>query len=808
MKNPLKLVTVAALLTITCVASLVSPGSRVDAGQGEPAAGTADAFESGLAIYAKQCAVCHGEKGEGVEGKYEKPLGGERTLAWLTRRVERTMPEADPDECVGEDAAAVSAYLYESFYSPEARAAQRRLPARSLQRLTVEQHRQTLADLIASFREQPKTTDQHGLWVQYYPSRGMRKNPLAERVEPVADAVFKPEHPMYDKFDKKGHSVRWSGSLLAPETGEYEIIVHSDHAIRLWLNDGKALGGGISNEITDTKSVALLDGWLQSEGKTEFRAKTFLLAGRAYPIMLEFSAHTQGVGNKDWHKDQAAKNSYLSLRWVAPGGVEQVIPEKHLKPQKMPEVFIAANPFPPDDASMGFISGAGVSEAWLSAATEAAIHAAGGVVGQIDTLAKTKPKSKDRRDKIIAFCERFVSRAFRRPLNQEETQRHVMQYFSAGQDIEQAVKRVVLAALLSPRFLYPQAGVSAPDAYDAASALALAMWDSLPDQALREAATKGGLVTPQQIEQHARRMLKDPRAKAKLMRFFHHWLELERAEYADKDSTLFPEFDEQLLADLRTSLDLFLEHTVFSERSDYRELLLADYLYVNDRLAEVYGVDRGEDTAPGFTRVKVPADRRSGVITHPYLLTAFAYHNSTSPIHRGVFLTRNIIGRPLNPPPNAIAFEGADFDPDLTMREKVTAFTRDSACMACHETINPLGFSLENYDSLGRWRTRENDKPINAESDFTGDDGKTMRLKGARDVANYAIQSKAAHRAFVRLLFQHIAQRDPSALSPKTLDQLTTHFETNGYQIQDLFIQIAVENTGHRLKSQPQDDSP
>lgn len=806
MKHLLRLVSAAGLLTLACVVSL----AMAEGDGQQPAATPADTLlERGSAIYTKQCLECHGDKGQGVEGAYEKPLAGDRTLAWLTRRVERTMPEGAADQCVGEDAAAVSAYLYKTFYAVDSQLHSK--PQRSLQRLTVEQHRQTLADLIGSFRQAVPMSEDRGLWTQVYPGRGMKKKdkPLSEQVDPVLDVKYTPEHPLYDQFHELGHSVRWSGSLLAAESGTYEIVVKTDTAMRLWLNNGQAVGGGISNEITDTKDIVFLDGWLQSDEKTEFRKKIFLIAGRAYPLMLEFSAHNQGVGNKnDQAKQQAKNSSYISLRWVPPGGVEQVIPQRHLWPKRAAEVFVASQPFPPDDASMGFISGAEVSGAWLDAATRAAVDTSGHVLKHFNALAQSSAKAPDRREKAIGFCEAFVSRAFRRPLSEDEKHRHVRMYFEPEGEIESAVKRVVLAALLSPKFLYPQANTTVADEHDVASALALAMWDSLPDQALRDAAEKGRLQDRSQIETHTRRMLQDPRAKAKLMRFFHHWLELERAEHVDKDKKLFPEFDQQLLADLRTSLDLTLEHIVFSDASDYRELLLADDLYVNERIAEVYSIDRGESNDKGFVLTPVSSDRRSGVITHPYLLTAFAYHNSTSPIHRGVFLTRNIIGRPLNPPPNAIAFDDAEFNPHLSMREKVTAFTRDSACMACHETINPLGFSLEHYDSLGRWRTMENNKPINAESDFMGDDGETLRLKGARDVAAYAVASEAAHRAFVRLLFQHSLQRDPSALSPETLDRLTAGFQASGFHIRELFVQIAVEAANHRLELQKPKGTP
>src|SRR5690606_38978716 len=112
----------------------------------------------------------------------------------------------------------------------------------------------------------------------------------------------------------------------------------------------------------------------------------------------------------------------------------------------------------------------------------------------------------------------------------------------------------------------------------------------------------------------------------------------------------------------------------------------------------------------------------------PYLLASFSYQKSTSPIHRGVFLTRNIVGRALKPPPIATVFNDAEFDPHLTMREKVSQLTSSKSCQSCHSFINPLGFSLEHYDAIGRFRTEENKTPINSISDYVTDEGKTIRF--------------------------------------------------------------------------------
>jgi len=170
------------------------------------------------------------------------------------------------------------------------------------------------------------------------------------------------------------------------------------------------------------------------------------------------------------------------------------------------------------------------------------------------------------------------------------------------------------------------------------------------------------------IPDQAQRMVGDERTRLKMRAFFEHWLEMDERDLA-KDKTLYPAFDETAIADLRRSLEFFVEGVLWGETPDYRELLTADYLLLNGRLQQVYHRPDA-DPNQAYTRVVENDSKRSGVLTHPYLLSSFAYHNNTSPIHRGVFLTRNIVGRHLKPPPNAVAFKDSEFDPSLTMRER------------------------------------------------------------------------------------------------------------------------------------------
>jgi len=295
-------------------------------------------------------------------------------------------------------------------------------------------------------------------------------------------------------------------------------------------------------------------------------------------------------------------------------------------------------------------------------------------------------------------------------------------------------------------------------------------------------------------------MLNDPRAHAKMQSFFHHWLQMDRVESLSKDDKIFPGFTPEIIADLRTSLDIFLEDAVWNKSSDYRSLLLADYLFVNNRLAKFYGVST--NAADEFVRATPSAEERSGVLTHPYLLAAFSYEKQTSPIHRGVFLTRNIVGRALRPPPNAQTFDDATFAPNLTMREKVAQLTRPQACQSCHSVINPLGFSLEHFDAVGRFRTREGGKPINAVSDYTTDEGQTIRLANARDVAEFATTSEQAQNGFIEQLFHQVAKQPMLAYGADIMDRLRQSFVSSEFNMQKLLVDIAATSSLHGVEVQ------
>jgi hypothetical protein len=731
---------------------------------------------TGEAIYKEQCAACHGGKGEGVDEHYPNPLIGDRSLTDLTQYIDQAMPEDDPGKCVGEDAAKVAAFVYGAFYSPIAQA--RNKPVRiELSRLTVRQYKNAVADLVSSFRTPGSWDQERGLRGEYFKSRRPGRDRQIERIDPTVQFDFGETSPDPEKLDDPASfSISWQGSVLAPETGEYEFIVRTEHAARLWVND---------------QQLPLIDAWVKSGSDTEHRASLKLLGGRAYPLKLEFSKAKQGVNDSKKRKQPPPPvKASIALLWKPPHQAVEVIPARNLSPKANPELLVVQAPFPPDDRSVGYERGTSISKEWDQATTEAAIETASYVADHLEELSGVSDDASDRAERLEAFGQRFVERAFRRPLTDEQQHFFVNRQFEQAPDAANAVKRVVLLSLKSPRFLYRELG-DGNDAYDVASRISFGLWDSLPDQSLLEAAAAGQLATREQVAQQAERMLGDLRARSKLREFFILWLKVDRLPDISKDPERFPGFTPEIVTDLRTSLDLFLEDVVWSDASDFRQLLLVDSLYLNGPLAKFYGVDLPAD-AP-FQKVPVNPEHRAGVLSHPYLMAGFAYTQSSSPIHRGVFIARSVLGRSLRPPPEAVAPLAPDLHASLTTRERVSLQTKPESCQSCHAMVNPLGFTLEHFDAVGRFRQEEEGKPIDATGIYRTRKGETVQFAGVRDLAKFLAVSDETHTAFVQQLFHHLVKQPIRAFGSQELPNLRQSFERNDFHIRKLAVQIIAD---------------
>jgi hypothetical protein len=742
---------------------------------------------TGAQIYRQMCANCHGPEGEGTKKSYPQPLVGNRSLDQLARYIAKSMPEDDPGKLKGPDAEKVAKYLFDNFYSPEAQARQKP-PRIDLARLTVRQYRNAVVDLVASFRAPtPLLSEVGGTGLRgEYLTNKLKGDPKAKakgsrtpaiaRIDPGIQIDLGTGTDDAKTLDSEEFNVRWEGSVLAPDTGEYEFVLRMDQAGRLWVNDAKQ---------------PLIDAGVKSGNETEFRGSVYLVAGHAYPLRLEYFRNLPKEKKDQGQPYKAA----LVLEWKRPNRSLEPIAMRHLFPTKSTPSLVVRTPFPADDRSAGYERGTAISKAWVDATTEGAIEVTYYVAANLADLAGVQPAAPDRDKRLRDFALRFAERAFRRPLTAAQKKLYVDHQFEAAPDGDTAVKRVVLMVLKSPWFLYREMEVAAEDkadaAFDVASRISFGLMDSLPDVELRKAAAAGKLGTRAQVASQATRVLLDPRSHTKLRDFFLQWLKVEQASELAKDAKRFPGFDKAAGSDLRTSLEYFLDEILSSETSDFRQLLLANHLYLNGRLSKLYGAPLSP-TAP-FEKVEFEPEERSGVLTHPYLMATFAYSKESSPIHRGVFLARSVLGLPLRPPADAFTPLAADLHPGLTTRERVTLQTKPQACQSCHAVINPLGFLLERYDAIGALRDKENDRPIDATGSYQTRDGKLVRFGGVRDLAQFLATSEEVQEAFIAQFFHHLVKQPIRAYGAGELAELRRYFVENDYNIRRLAVEIIVQ---------------
>jgi hypothetical protein len=248
-----------------------------------------------------------------------------------------------------------------------------------------------------------------------------------------------------------------------------------------------------------------------------------------------------------------------------------------------------------------------------------------------------------------------------------------------------------------------------------ASRLSFFLWSSIPDDELLKVAEQGQLKQPAVLAAQVKRMLADPRAASLVANFGGQWLWLRNLRGASPNADLFPEFDDNLRQALQRETELFLADQLKADRSVV-DLLTADYTFLNERLARHYGIPNVYGSH--FRRVAYPDDRRAGLLGHGSILTVTAYPNRTSPVIRGRWLLENLLGAPPPPPPpNVPALrENGEGEKPTTVRARLEAHRQNPACASCHAQMDPLGFALENFDAIGKWRTidAEAKTPIDA----------------------------------------------------------------------------------------------
>ena len=342
-----------------------------------------------------------------------------------------------------------------------------------------------------------------------------------------------------------------------------------------------------------------------------------------------------------------------------------------------------------------------------------------GATGPGDTATRRKifvcrPRRQEDEDACATtIVTTLARRAYRRPVTKEEIPSLMIPYTSGRQSggFENGIRLALQRILVSPDFLFrvevDPPGIPSGTAYHVsdvalASRLSFFLWSSGPDDELLGLAERGRLHDRAVLDRQVARMLRDPRANTLVSNFVGQWLYLRNIEAVLPDPSAFPDFDENLRAALATETELFFESMIREDRS-LLDLLNADYTFLNERLARHYGITGIHGTE--FRRVTLANDERKGLLGKGSVLTVTSYPNRTSPTLRGKFILENLLGSPPPPPPPNVPSLKEDRDvSQLTMRQRMEQHRASPVCASCHARMDPLGFALENFDGLGRWR--------------------------------------------------------------------------------------------------------
>lgn len=402
-----------------------------------------------------------------------------------------------------------------------------------------------------------------------------------------------------------------------------------------------------------------------------------------------------------------------------------------------------------------------------------------------------------------AFIEQFAPRAFRRPLLDEERQWLNDVYLDARGELGFTDAMEVLAAtvLQAPAVIYlGEQGTAVADGPDTlrrltdhelASRLSYFLWDTMPDEALRQAADAGELLTEDGLRAQVERLLADSRAQERIGRLLWSWMQLDGGmlhfslEEADKRADLYPEYGPALQEAMRLELKAFVADVLQGDGS-FDTLMTSPRAYVNGPLATLYGVQDGPVGEDEWAWVELPAEQRAGVLTRAAFLSVFANTAAQSPIRRGTFTLEEVLCFELGDPPPDVDDTPIDGeDPDggeaMTVREATEARTGEGQCRGCHSVINPVGYAFEHYDAIGRWQDEEvvSGLPVDASGLLQGSDVDGS-VQGAVELSQTLAGSAQVRACFAERWLEEALGGELGALDECAQDRVTEAFTASG----------------------------
>lgn len=725
------------------------PGGNAGSGAGNGGGGATGSVTSGAMLYKQHCASCHGPAGEGGSGK--KLKGWSRGQQELVSIIEQRMPPTNPKVCQGQCATDVAAYILANFKAEPVVCKGDELPPRRLRLLTRREYNATVRDLL----------------------RLGASTPAGASCSTDADCNVSSESCVAGSCQQDPCNVR---TFTFAAQGKSYKSVHVAGSFNGW--PGTIAGGGWAMTYLPSKDL--------------YVAKKSLADGNySYKFVLDESNWITDPGNPKTESDGfGGQNSLVAVSCAgapSPGGGAPTVElelAKSFPVESRPKGYSYDN-----NADAGLVTSIHV-EQYLKASSQVAKLALGNAAKVIPCGDVTQASCRS------SFLQDFGRRTFRRPLTQAEVSRYE-QLAQKQTSHELAVEAVVRAMVLSPFFLYrSELGVAQADGsfklspHELATALSYTFWGTMPDDELATAADKGELATAEGLEKQARRLLAHPLARANLGVFSQQWLGIESVAELTRSNTLYPGWSAAIGAAMAEETRRFVEDVLFDGSHRLDDLLLTDASFVDAQLAPIYGVSV---QGSGFSKVQLPPERRAGLLGQGSVLASTSHSDQSSPIRRGLFVRERLLCQDLGqPPPNAGGVP--EVDPNATTRERFRQHSSDPFCKSCHQYIDEVGFGMERFDAIGRFRTEENGQPIPTDGDMNDVEGLGTGTKGVYnalpELASIVAKSDAFHQCFTRQAYRYAHGALEQDQDLCALESLAASFEQSGGDVRELLVAI------------------
>jgi len=455
-------------------------------------------------------------------------------------------------------------------------------------------------------------------------------------------------------------------------------------------------------------------------------------------------------------------------------------------------------------------AGVGLHDREVLAATGYVFASAARVRAQLACV----PANTADRKCLTRLVSRFGRRAFRRPLSDAEVQRFTGLATRignrGGSNILAGVRYALAAILESPSFMYRVELGAASEAddgrlrytdFEMASRLAAVLWDSLPDDALLDAAEAGLLSTAEGVRAAAERLIADPKAQRSVAVFTSELFGSSRLMEAQKDTSLYPTWHESLKPAMREELERRVLDVVFVRKGDFLSLYDDRKTFVNDELATFYGLPaRGQ---PGFYPAEFPLEsKRAGLLGAGAILAGQSMPQRNSPTVRGKFVSEMLLCRTIRPPPNDVPPLPLQTGPEVTMRQRLALHRKGTSCASCHSRMDPIGFGMEDFDSVGLYRTKEGTSPVDASGvlDGPGLDGSTF--SGLAELGAALRRQPVLVPCLVSKLYAKALGRSALQIDSTSLEQLVASFAENQNRFDRLLIALVASESFRFVGSQ------